>query len=95
MFMSCRSITPMGIIEGDPLIARADAKLLTLAERLIVIADPCKSQPRGIMEVGTLARVHTPIADGHAPEQFLDHATSLGIHTMRAEGGRNSISSAA
>jgi DeoR family ulaG and ulaABCDEF operon transcriptional repressor len=32
MFMSCYSITPLGIIESDPLVARAEAKLLSRTE---------------------------------------------------------------
>jgi DeoR family transcriptional regulator, ulaG and ulaABCDEF operon transcriptional repressor len=95
MFMSCFSITPMGIIEGDPLIARAEAKLLSRAEKLIVIADSSKFQPRGSMAVCPLARVHTLITDRGAPEQFLDHAKSLGINVVIAQESKDSISSAA
>jgi DeoR family transcriptional regulator, ulaG and ulaABCDEF operon transcriptional repressor len=95
MFMSCFSITPMGIIEGDPLIARAEAKLLARAETLIVIADSSKFQPRGSMAVCPLARVHTLVTDDGAPEQFLDHARSLGIKVVIAERRKVSIPSAA
>jgi DeoR family transcriptional regulator, ulaG and ulaABCDEF operon transcriptional repressor len=95
IFMSCFSITPMGIIEGDPLIARAEAKLLSRADRLIVIADSSKFQPRGSMAVCPLARVHTLITDRGAPEQFLDHAKSLGINVLIAGDSKDSISSAA
>jgi DeoR family transcriptional regulator, ulaG and ulaABCDEF operon transcriptional repressor len=95
MFMSCLSITSMGIIEGDPLIARAESKLLSRAEQLIVIADSSKFQPRGSMAVCPLARVHTLVTDDGAPEQFLDHARSLGINVVIAERRKVSISSAA
>ncbi len=95
MFMSCFSITQMGIIEGDPLIARAEAKLLSRAERLVVIADSSKFQARGSMAVCQLQRVHTLITDAGAPEQFLDHASGLGVNIIVAKSESNAISTAA
>lgn len=85
MFMSCFSITPMGIIEGDPLIARAEAKLLSRAEKLVVIADSSKFEPRGSMAVCQLARVHTLVTDEAAPLHLLDHIRSQGVHVVIAE----------
>ena len=35
MFMSAVSIGPLGVIEGDPLIAGAETKLLRRAEKLV------------------------------------------------------------
>jgi DeoR family transcriptional regulator, ulaG and ulaABCDEF operon transcriptional repressor len=95
MFMSCYSITQMGIIEGDPLIARAEAKLLSRAEKLVVIADSSKFQPRGSMAVCQLQRVHTLVTDQGAPEQLLDHARGLGVNVLIADGATHSISTAA
>jgi DeoR family transcriptional regulator, ulaG and ulaABCDEF operon transcriptional repressor len=87
MFMSCFSITPMGIIEGDPLIARAEAKLLSRAEKLIVIADSSKFGQRGSMAVCPLSRVHTLITDEAAPPSVLDPVRQAGVDVMivRAE----------
>lgn len=82
MFMSCFAITPMGIIEGDPLIARAEAKLLSRADTLIVVADSSKFEARGSMVVCPLARVHTLITDDGAPPAVLDHARSLGVRVI-------------
>ena len=94
MFMSCFSITPMGIIEGDPLIARAEAKLLSRADKLIVIADSSKFEARGSMAVCQLSRVHTLITDSDAPKHMLDRALAQGINVMIADD-TSSISSAA
>lgn len=82
MFMSCYSISQMGIIEGDPLIARAEAKLLSRAEQLIVIADYSKFEPRGSMAVCQLSRVHTLITDDGAPPHILDQIRSKGVHVV-------------
>ena len=82
VFMSCFAITPMGIIEGDPLIARAEAKLLSRADTLIVVADSSKFEARGSMVVCPLARVHTLITDDGAPPAVLDYARSLGVRVI-------------
>jgi DeoR family transcriptional regulator, ulaG and ulaABCDEF operon transcriptional repressor len=86
MFMSCYSITAMGIVEGDPLIARAEAKLLSRAERLVVVADSSKFEPRGSMAVCQLSRVHTLITDEAAPAHILDHIRSQGVNVLIAGG---------
>jgi DeoR family transcriptional regulator, ulaG and ulaABCDEF operon transcriptional repressor len=85
MFMSCYAITAMGIAEGDPLIARAEAKLLSRAEKLIVLADSSKFEQRGSMAVCQLSRVHTLVTDTDAPPHMLDHLKSLGVEVMIAE----------
>jgi DeoR family ulaG and ulaABCDEF operon transcriptional repressor len=84
MFMSCFAVTPMGIIEGDPLIARAEAKLLSRAEKLVVVADSSKFEARGSMVVCPLSRVHTLITDTAAPPHILDHARSQGVNVIVA-----------
>jgi DeoR family transcriptional regulator, ulaG and ulaABCDEF operon transcriptional repressor len=84
MFMSCFSITPMGIIEGDPLIARAEAKLLSRADKLVVIADSSKFESRGSMVVCQLSRVHTLVTDDAAPPQMIEHLRSLGVNVVIA-----------
>lgn len=84
MFMSCYSITPMGIIEGDPLIARAEAKLLSRADKLVVVADSSKFESRGSMVVCQLSRVHTLITDEAAPPHMLDHLRSMGVNVVIA-----------
>ena len=85
MFMSGNAITPMGVIESDPLIARAEAKLLSRAEKLIVIADSSKFEARGNMVVCPLTRVSTVVTDWGAPAGMVDHLRSLGVEVLVAE----------
>ena len=66
MFMSCHSISTLGVIEGDPLIARAEAKPLLRAEELVVPVGSSKFEARGSMAVSKLSRVHTLITDDAA-----------------------------
>ena len=95
MFMSCYSFGPLGVIEGDPLIARAEAKLLGRADKLIVLADSSKFEPRGSMAVCPLTRVHTLITDTGAPEQILDTVRRAGVNVVVVRDDIASISSAA
>lgn len=95
MFMSCYAITPMGVIESDPLIARAEAKLLSRAEKLIVIADSSKFEARGNMVVCPLTRVSTVVTDWGAPAGMVDHLRSLGVEVLMAEDDSDATRSAA
>lgn len=82
MFMSCCSISTFGVIEGDPLIARAEAKLLSRAEKLVVLVDSSKFEARGSIAVCNLSRVHTLITDDSAPPHLLARARSEGVEVI-------------
>jgi len=85
MFMSAIAVTPHGLIEGDPLIARAEAKMLKRADRLVVLADSSKFQIKGSLVVCPLSRVHTLITDSGAPEQGLQMLRDAGARTIVVE----------
>jgi DeoR family ulaG and ulaABCDEF operon transcriptional repressor len=77
MFMSAAAITPLGVVEADPLIARAEARLLTRADRLIVLADSTKFEPKGSLVVCPLTRVAMVITDdgiGETARAMLENA---------------------
>ena len=95
MFMSCFSFGPLGVIEGDALIARAEAKLLGRADKLIVLADSSKFETRGSMAVCPLSRVHTLITDDEAPEAVLDQVRQAGVNVIVVSAERADISFAA
>jgi len=95
MFMSCYSITAAGVVEGDPLIARAEAKLLSRAEKLILIADSSKFEARGSIAVCPLSRVHTLITDDGAPKEMISMIESHGVHVITVRHGNNRALSAA
>jgi DeoR family ulaG and ulaABCDEF operon transcriptional repressor len=85
MFMSAYAITPLGVIESDPLIARAEAKLLSRTEKLIVVADSSKFEARGNMVVCPLSRVDTVVTDTGAPVQMVDHLRAAGVEVILAD----------
>jgi DeoR family ulaG and ulaABCDEF operon transcriptional repressor len=79
MFMSCASISPLGLVEGDPLIARAEAKLLRRAQDLVVLADFSKFTARGAITVCPLSRVSKLITDDRAPRAAIEMCQAAGI----------------
>ena len=88
MFMSAISIGPLGVIEGDPLIARAETKLLKRAERLVVLADASKFAARGSLVVCPLSRVHALITDFGRAAGGARHAARRGrAHDRRRPRG--------
>jgi DeoR family ulaG and ulaABCDEF operon transcriptional repressor len=94
MFMSAASIGPLGVIEGDPLIARAEAKLLGRAERLVVLADASKFAQRGSLVVCPLARIHTLITDRRAPPEPLAMLREAGVETIVVDTEANATEAA-
>ena len=82
MFMSAYAITPLGVIESDPLIARAEAKLLRRTERLIVVADSSKFEARGNIVVCPLTRGWTVVTDTCAPQHMVDHLRGAGVEVI-------------
>jgi DeoR family ulaG and ulaABCDEF operon transcriptional repressor len=85
MFMSAISVGPHGLIEGDPLIARAVSKLLKRADRVVALADASKFQAKGSLVVCPLSRVHTLITDAGAPEHALQMLSDAGVKTVIVE----------
>lgn len=63
MFMGCRGLGPLGLMEGDPLLIQAEQKLIGQADELIVLADSTKFAKRSSMVLCPLARIHTVITD--------------------------------
>ena len=84
MFMSALAIGPLGLIEGDPLIARAETKLLRRAEKLVVLADGSKFTVKGSLVVCPLARIDTLITDASAPETALAMMRDAGVKVVVA-----------
>ena len=82
MFMSCVSLGPMGVIEGDPLITRAEAKLLRRASQLVLLVDSSKFEPRGSIVLCPLARVSTVITDDGVAPAALEMLERAGIETI-------------
>ena len=84
MFMSALAIGQLGVIECDPLIARAETKLLRRAEKLIVLVDASKFEPKGSLVVCPLSRIDTLITDESAPAEALAMLREAGVNVVVA-----------
>lgn len=94
MFMSAISIGPLGVIEGDPLLARAESKLLKRADKLVVLADSSKFVSRGSLVVCPLSRIHTLITDAAAPAAALDMLRGSNVNVIVVTGGADAVAAA-
>ena len=87
MFMSAIAIGLRGVIEGDPLLARAESKLLKRADKLIVLIDSSKFVSQGSLVVCPLSRIHTLITDSNAPSTALDMLRDNGVQVVVVDAG--------
>jgi DeoR/GlpR family transcriptional regulator of sugar metabolism len=94
MFMSAISIGPLGVIEGDPLLARAESKLLKRADKLTILADSSKFVSRGSLVVCPLSRIHTLITDAAAPAGSLEMLREAGVQVIVVAKGVDAIAAA-
>ncbi|HMO06506.1 MAG TPA: DeoR/GlpR family DNA-binding transcription regulator [Paracoccaceae bacterium] len=63
MFMGCRGLGPLGLMEGDPLLVQAEQKLIGQADELVVLADSTKFAARSSLLLCPLRRIDTVITD--------------------------------
>jgi DeoR family ulaG and ulaABCDEF operon transcriptional repressor len=63
MFMGCRGLGPLGLMEGDPMLVQAEQKLIGQADELVVLADSTKFSARSSLLLCALSRIHTVITD--------------------------------
>jgi DeoR family ulaG and ulaABCDEF operon transcriptional repressor len=63
MFMGCRGLGALGLMEGDPMLVQAEQKLIGQADELVVLADSTKFSARSSLLLCPLNRIHTVITD--------------------------------
>ena len=63
MFMGAQGVSPIGVMEGDPLLIQAEQKLIGQADELVVLADSSKFATRSSLVLCPLNRIHTVITD--------------------------------
>lgn len=82
MFMSGQGIVSLGLMESDPLLIRAEQKLLDRAERLVVLADSSKFRGRGGLILCPLARIHTIITDDGVDPRAVAMCREAGVEVQ-------------
>ena len=63
MFMGAQGIGPLGLMEADPLLIRAEEKLMGQADELVVLVDSTKFEQRSSLVLCGLERISILITD--------------------------------
>lgn len=87
MFMGCRGLGPLGLMEGDPMLVQAEQKLIGQADELIVLADSSKFSARSSLLLCPLARIHTVITDEGVDDRAAAMLESAGVGLIVARLG--------
>ena len=85
MFMGCRGLGPLGLMEGDPLLVQAEQKLIGQADELVVLADSSKFHQRSSLLLCPLSRIHTVITDDRIEDRTAQMLETADIRLIVAE----------
>ena len=85
MFMGCRGIGALGLMEGDPLLVQAEQKLIGQADELVVLADSSKFRQRSSLLLCPLSRIHTVITDDGIEDRAASMLEAADIRLIVAE----------
>ena len=85
MFMGCQGLAPVGLMEVDPLLIRAEEKLIGRADELIVLADASKFENRSSLVLCPLERIHTVITDDAVTDRHASMIEAAGARLIVAQ----------
>ncbi len=95
MFMGCQGIAPIGIMEVDPLVIRAEEKLMKRADELVVLADSTKFEGRSSLVLCPLERIDTVITDDKIGDRNAAMIEAAGVQLITVTPGEASQTLAA
>jgi DeoR family ulaG and ulaABCDEF operon transcriptional repressor len=78
-FLGAHAIRRQGLIEGDPVLIKAEQKMLKQAEQVIALVDGSKFQPRGSLILCPLTQLDRVITDSSAPKEACDMLRDAGV----------------
>jgi DeoR family ulaG and ulaABCDEF operon transcriptional repressor len=78
-FLGAHAIRRQGLIEGDPMLIKAEQKMLKQAEEVIALVDGSKFQPRGSLILCPLSGLDRVITDSSAPREACDMLREAGV----------------
>jgi DeoR family ulaG and ulaABCDEF operon transcriptional repressor len=85
--MGCYGINRHGVMEADPLIVQAEARLLKRTEQVIVMADSRKLSKHSSIIVLPLETVFAFITDDGARESDLEPIRRAGVNVIVVKVG--------
>jgi DeoR family ulaG and ulaABCDEF operon transcriptional repressor len=85
LFTSCYGINRFGLMEADPLIVQAQAKLLERAEEVVVMADSNKLRQHSSMIVMSLERISILVTDSGAKPSDIEAFRAANVKVVIAD----------
>ncbi|NBO20929.1 MAG: DeoR/GlpR transcriptional regulator [Rhodobacteraceae bacterium] len=87
MFMSCKGLGPLGVMEADPLLIQAEQKLIGQADELVILADSGKFSIRSSLILCPLSRIHAVITDENISDRDASMLEAADIRLIVAQTG--------
>ncbi len=94
MFMGAQGVSPIGIMEGDPLLIQAEQKLINQADELILLVDSSKFERRSSLILCALDRVGMIITDSGIKSRDATLIGEAGVRLLVVEPDQNEASDA-
>nr|WP_306267186.1 DeoR/GlpR family DNA-binding transcription regulator [Pararhizobium sp. IMCC3301] len=88
MFMGAQGLSPLGLMEADPLLIQAEQKLINQADELVVLVDASKLKKRSSLILCPLSRITKVITDDGIDDKSAAMLEAAGIELIIAERGR-------
>ena len=85
IFMGCRGLGALGLMEGDPLLVQAEQKLIGQADELVVLADSSKFGKRSSLLLCPLSRIHTVITDDRIEDRAAQMLEAADVRLIVAD----------
>lgn len=85
MFMGSPGVSHYGVMESDPLLIRAEQKLMKQADRLFILADSSKLGKRSNFILCPLDDIDTLITDSKAEDKYIRLFEEHGINVIIAD----------
>jgi DeoR family ulaG and ulaABCDEF operon transcriptional repressor len=87
MFMGAQGLSPLGLMEADPLLIQAEQKLIGQADELVVLIDSTKFDTRSSLVLCPLGRIDTVITDEGITDKAAKMLEAADVNLIVANSG--------
>jgi DeoR family ulaG and ulaABCDEF operon transcriptional repressor len=88
LFIGAQAVGPLGLMQTDPTLVRADQRLVEQADEVIALIDSSKFSASGSLVSCPLARIKRLITDDRAPADALQKLRKAGVAVTIARAPR-------
>ncbi len=89
MFIGAQGISPLGLVEADPLVIQAEQKLIRQADELVVLADSSKFDKRSSLIICELSKISTIITDYKISDKAASMLDAADVNLIVTRLGEN------